>query len=96
MRPSSRSRAHEPGTDAAKRRPEVASVGQSAKTIAEVVRVTDPERGESHDFSRVEDVNIVPVPKSGDEYSELSSTHHCGIRERRHPAVTRTPIHRWR
>ncbi|WP_435079129.1 AAA family ATPase [Halococcus sp. AFM35] len=51
MRPSPRSRAYEPGTDAASRRPEVASVG--------VVGVTDPdpERGESHDFSRVEDAN---------------------------------------
>ena len=45
-----RSRAHEPGTAPPLRGgPEVASVGRSATTASfEGVRVTDPERGESH------------------------------------------------
>ena len=54
-----RSSAHKPGTAPPLRGgPEVASVGRSATTASfEGVRVTDPERGESHPLQGWEDVN---------------------------------------
>ena len=58
-----RSRAHEPGTAPPQSGgPEVASVGRSATTASfEVIRVTDPERGESHPLQRWEDVKAASL-----------------------------------